>query len=101
MDCVPDIQPRTVFDQNADHRLMACQGGLMQGRGMRVVSRRIVAVGILARIEQEANDRQMPVLRGESQCAVTVLRAGARKKAAIRIEASTFVAAPTSRAHRL
>jgi hypothetical protein len=51
IDGVFDIQPGASLDQEADHCIVAGQGGLMQRRRMSVVSFGIEAIGIFARIE--------------------------------------------------
>ena len=62
-DGVPDIQPRAALDQEPHHRFMAAQDGLVQRCRVRMVAFEIVAIGILASIEQEANNLHTPVLR--------------------------------------
>src|SRR5205823_11042171 len=69
-DGVPHIEPRAAFDQEPHHRLMPRQHRLMQWCRMRMVAFRIVAVGVLPGIEQQANDLQMSVLRCEGERAV-------------------------------
>ena len=69
-DGVPYIQPRAALDQQPHYRLVAAQDGLMQRRRVRMVAFEVVAVGILAGVEQQANDLRVSVLRGQGERAV-------------------------------
>ncbi len=77
-DGIPDIQPRAVLDQEPHHRLVAAQDCVVQWRGVRMVAFKIVAVGILAGVEQEANDLRMSELRSQRERAVA--RFGIRRR---------------------
>src|SRR6266436_1757821 len=77
---VRDIQPRAALDQEPRHRLVTTQDGLMQGRRVRMVAFRIVAVGILAGIKQQTDNLRMSLLRGQRERAMARYIVGGREQ---------------------
>jgi len=74
------IETCTSFDKKPDNLDVSSQGRLVKRRGMRVSSGRVVAVWILACVEQGANDFDLTKLRGQSECEVTICFAGRWKQ---------------------
>ncbi len=56
------VQVCTSFDEEADHVLVPCQGGLMQRSRMGMKPDRVVAGWIFAGIKQRSNDRNVTKL---------------------------------------
>ena len=80
-DGVPGIQPSAAFDQEPHHRLVARQHRLVQWRRVGMVAFQVVAVGILAGVEQQANNLRMSVLRGQGERAVARFSVREREQA--------------------
>ena|SRR5579864_8434564 len=59
-----------------------------------MASQRVVSVWIFARVEQQSNDLDVTKIRGQSECQMAVLIAGARKQPA------GILDAPQGRCHR-
>src|SRR5689334_10536178 len=68
---VPDIQPRAALEKQPHHRLMATQDGLVQRRAVGMVAFWVVAVGVLAGVEQQTNNLRMSLLCSQGESAVT------------------------------
>jgi len=59
---VPEVHARAVLDQHSHDVEMPRECGLMERRGMRVKSQRVVAIGILSRFQQQFQNSGMTVL---------------------------------------
>ena len=54
---------RAAINQEPHDRLVALQDGLVQWRRVSMVAFEVVAVGVLARVKQQANNFRISVLR--------------------------------------
>ena len=72
---VPDVKTRAALDKQPNDIEMARQSGLMQGRGMRMASHRIVPAGIPTGVEQQRDNLGMSMLgcQGESLMPLVIL----------------------------
>src|SRR4051812_43936532 len=73
---VLQIPPRAALHQQPDDLLVAVEGGLMQRGRMGMASHRIVAVGVLPGVEEQADDLRVAMLGGQGEGAVPLLRRG-------------------------
>lgn len=76
MNRVLDVEPRAAFDQQTNYGVVACQNGLMQRGRMSVVSFRVVAIRILAGVEEQADDIHVTMLRRQRERAMAGFSVG-------------------------
>ena len=74
------IESCSAFDEQADEAVVSGEGGLMQGRGMRMAAQRIVATWVFAGVEQHPDDFDVAELGSQSECAVTIVGGCERKQ---------------------
>lgn len=73
------IQSCASFDEQPDDLVMSKSGGRVQRCGVGMAADRVIAVGILACVEQQANDFDVTELRCVGERQVAILGASARK----------------------
>ena len=69
------IEPCAVFEEEVNERLVPCPGCLMERGCVGVAADGVVAVGIFAGGEEDMDDLDVAILRGEGEGQVAVVRA--------------------------
>ena len=81
-DGVPDVLPRAAVDQQPYYWLVASGDGLVQWRRVGVIAFEVIAVRVLASIEQQANNVRMSVVGSQGESAVARFGIGGREQTA-------------------
>ena len=74
------VEPRTAFHEQVNHRYVTGKGSLMERGGVRMGSGRVITVGIFSRVEHEAHDLDVTELCRQGEREVAIQAVGGRQQ---------------------